>query len=151
MNTLGKLVCPACRGTSQEVIEHREGRDTRGVFSRRRRRCLACDHRWTTEERVGEAPPGRQRTRAPGYALGPPAGLTGADFRRRRLALGLTQEQAAARAGVSRATYAQMEQPSPSRRHIAVTRPLWLDTDRALTQAEVDAARALSDRNGGAG
>lgn len=40
--------CPTCRATDSVVIDSREW--TSGTVVRRRRRCPACDARWTTWE-----------------------------------------------------------------------------------------------------
>ncbi len=42
--------CPFCQDTDNKVIDSRESHE--GAVIRRRRRCLACDKRFTTYERV---------------------------------------------------------------------------------------------------
>lgn len=138
------MVCPACRGTDQVVLETRDRTDDAGDYTLRRRRCETCDHRWTTEERVEEAPPDHEQTRRPSDPLGPPPGLTGADVRRRRLFLEVSQPQVAKLANVSISTLAQIERPRPARLTASVTRVLWLRVDDVLTRLEAERALALS-------
>ena len=42
--------CPKCRSQNDKVIDSRASRE--GATIRRRRQCLACDHRFTTYEEV---------------------------------------------------------------------------------------------------
>ena len=46
--------CPACGGLDDKVIDSRTADD--GAAIRRRRECLACNRRFTTYERLEEAP-----------------------------------------------------------------------------------------------
>ena len=46
--------CPSCSGFDDKVIDSRTADD--GVAIRRRRECLACGRRFTTYERLEEAP-----------------------------------------------------------------------------------------------
>jgi len=46
--------CPFCRIDNDKVVDSRSGED--GATIRRRRKCLACDRRFTTYERVEETP-----------------------------------------------------------------------------------------------
>ena len=46
--------CPACGGVDDKVIDSRTADD--GAAIRRRRECLACSRRFTTYERLEEAP-----------------------------------------------------------------------------------------------
>lgn len=46
--------CPACAGLDDKVVDSRTADD--GSAIRRRRECLECGHRFTTFERVEEAP-----------------------------------------------------------------------------------------------
>ncbi|MCX7619444.1 MAG: transcriptional regulator NrdR [Acidimicrobiales bacterium] len=46
--------CPACSGLDDKVVDSRLADD--GSAIRRRRECLACGHRFTTFERMEEAP-----------------------------------------------------------------------------------------------
>ncbi len=46
--------CPSCAGTEDKVVDSRTADE--GVAIRRRRECLACGRRYTTYERVDEAP-----------------------------------------------------------------------------------------------
>jgi transcriptional repressor NrdR len=46
--------CPACREDETKVVDSRLAED--GAAVRRRRQCLACQHRFTTFERVDEVP-----------------------------------------------------------------------------------------------
>jgi transcriptional repressor NrdR len=46
--------CPACRAEDTKVVDSRTAAD--GAAIRRRRLCLSCGHRFTTYERVEEAP-----------------------------------------------------------------------------------------------
>jgi transcriptional repressor NrdR len=46
--------CPSCAGTEDKVVDSRTADD--GAAIRRRRECLACGRRYTTFERVDEAP-----------------------------------------------------------------------------------------------
>jgi transcriptional repressor NrdR len=46
--------CPFCGGVSDKVVDSRESRE--GEVIRRRRECLACQRRFTSYERVEEAP-----------------------------------------------------------------------------------------------
>lgn len=48
------MKCAYCQHTETEVIETRESEDL--AVTRRRRRCLACDKRFTTYERVENVP-----------------------------------------------------------------------------------------------
>lgn len=42
------MLCPHCRSTRITVTNTNDYRDGKEI--RRRRKCLACDHRWTTLE-----------------------------------------------------------------------------------------------------
>ena len=46
--------CPSCSGVDDKVVDSRTADD--GAAIRRRRECLACGRRYTTFERVDEAP-----------------------------------------------------------------------------------------------
>jgi len=46
--------CPFCGGVADRVVDSRESRE--GEVIRRRRECLACQRRFTSYERVEEAP-----------------------------------------------------------------------------------------------
>ncbi len=46
--------CPRCRADDTKVIDSREADD--GAAIRRRRSCVQCSHRFTTYERLEEAP-----------------------------------------------------------------------------------------------
>ncbi len=46
--------CPSCAGTEDKVVDSRTADE--GAAIRRRRECLACGRRYTTYERVDEAP-----------------------------------------------------------------------------------------------
>ncbi|MDQ3106222.1 MAG: transcriptional regulator NrdR, partial [Actinomycetota bacterium] len=46
--------CPGCAGFDDKVIDSRTSDD--GISIRRRRECLACARRFTTYERLEEAP-----------------------------------------------------------------------------------------------
>ena len=46
--------CPACGGFDDKVVDSRQSED--GGAIRRRRSCLACQHRFTTFERLEEVP-----------------------------------------------------------------------------------------------
>jgi transcriptional repressor NrdR len=46
--------CPWCRSLDDKVVDSRLGED--GLVIRRRRECLSCARRFTTYERLGEAP-----------------------------------------------------------------------------------------------
>lgn len=46
--------CPRCRADDTKVIDSREAED--GAAIRRRRSCVQCSHRFTTYERLEEAP-----------------------------------------------------------------------------------------------
>jgi transcriptional repressor NrdR len=46
--------CPFCRIDNDKVVDSRSGED--GATIRRRRKCLACERRFTTYERVEETP-----------------------------------------------------------------------------------------------
>jgi len=46
--------CPFCGGVADKVVDSRESRE--GEVIRRRRECLACQRRFTSYERVEEAP-----------------------------------------------------------------------------------------------
>lgn len=50
MFTLGDMHCPACRASETRVIDSRPAED--GTAVRRRRACEACEHRFTTYERL---------------------------------------------------------------------------------------------------
>ena len=49
------MKCPFCGELENKVIDSRLGKD--GLSIRRRRECLACEHRFTTYERVEEIQP----------------------------------------------------------------------------------------------
>ncbi|HSM99091.1 MAG TPA: transcriptional regulator NrdR, partial [Gallionella sp.] len=44
------MKCPFCKGPDTQVVDTRENED--GDCIRRRRRCLSCDKRFTTNETV---------------------------------------------------------------------------------------------------
>ena len=46
--------CPSCAGLEDKVVDSRTADD--GAAIRRRRACLACGRRFTTFERIEEAP-----------------------------------------------------------------------------------------------
>ena len=46
--------CPFCSAVDDKVIDSRASNDQ--MVIRRRRECLACDRRYTTYERIEEAP-----------------------------------------------------------------------------------------------
>ncbi|MDP8991981.1 MAG: transcriptional regulator NrdR [Actinomycetota bacterium] len=46
--------CPVCASTEDKVVDSRTADD--GAATRRRRECLACGRRYTTYERIDEAP-----------------------------------------------------------------------------------------------
>ena len=46
--------CPSCSYPDTKVVDSRSAED--GAAIRRRRECLSCGFRFTTYERVGEAP-----------------------------------------------------------------------------------------------
>lgn len=48
------MKCPFCGGIADRVVDSRESRE--GEVIRRRRECLACQRRFTSYERVEEAP-----------------------------------------------------------------------------------------------
>lgn len=48
------MKCPFCDGVADKVVDSRESRE--GEVIRRRRECLACQRRFTSYERVEEAP-----------------------------------------------------------------------------------------------
>ena len=48
------MLCPSCRADETKVVDSRLAAD--GTAIRRRRRCEACEHRFTTFERVEEVP-----------------------------------------------------------------------------------------------
>ena len=48
------MKCPFCGGVSDRVVDSRESRE--GEVIRRRRECLSCQRRFTSYERVEEAP-----------------------------------------------------------------------------------------------
>ena len=48
------MKCPFCGGVADKVVDSRESRE--GEVIRRRRECLACQRRFTSYERVEEAP-----------------------------------------------------------------------------------------------
>lgn len=48
------MLCPICRADETKVVDSRLASD--GAAIRRRRRCQACEHRFTTFERVEEVP-----------------------------------------------------------------------------------------------
>ena len=52
--TFGGVKCPWCSGVEDKVVDSRLADD--GVAIRRRRECLECSRRFTTFERVEEAP-----------------------------------------------------------------------------------------------
>ena len=49
------MKCPSCGATENKVIDSRLSRD--GEITRRRRECEACEHRFTTYERLEEFQP----------------------------------------------------------------------------------------------
>jgi transcriptional repressor NrdR len=52
--TVGLVRCPGCAGFDDKVIDSRTADD--GAAIRRRRECLTCGRRFTTYERLEEAP-----------------------------------------------------------------------------------------------
>lgn len=48
------MYCPVCQADDTKVVDSRLASE--GAAVRRRRRCPSCDHRFTTFERVDEAP-----------------------------------------------------------------------------------------------
>ena len=52
--TVGCVQCPWCRGLDDKVVDSRLAGD--GAAIRRRRECLSCGRRFTTYERLEEAP-----------------------------------------------------------------------------------------------
>src|ERR1700691_5047053 len=52
--TVGAVRCPWCQSLEDKVVDSRLTED--GVATRRRRECLACNRRFTTYERLEEAP-----------------------------------------------------------------------------------------------
>ncbi len=48
------MICPYCGSRRDKVIDSRQSKE--GDVIRRRRRCLACDRRFTTYERIDEIP-----------------------------------------------------------------------------------------------
>jgi transcriptional repressor NrdR len=48
------MKCPFCGGNEDSVIDSREGQE--GNVVRRRRKCLKCERRFTTYERIDEIP-----------------------------------------------------------------------------------------------
>lgn len=48
-------ICPSCRGTKIAVIDSRPGSAAQNAPIRRRRKCKACEHRWTTYEVAEES------------------------------------------------------------------------------------------------
>lgn len=48
------MLCPSCRAGDTKVVDSRIAEE--GSAIRRRRRCLTCDHRFTTFERIDHAP-----------------------------------------------------------------------------------------------
>ena len=48
------MQCPSCNHPEERVVDSRTSRG--GRATRRRRECLACEHRFTTYEQVEEAP-----------------------------------------------------------------------------------------------
>lgn len=49
------MLCPVCGGPSTKVLDSRDAQGGRAV--RRRRKCTACGHRFTTHERIEETVP----------------------------------------------------------------------------------------------
>lgn len=49
------MLCPVCGGPSTKVLDSRDAQGGRAV--RRRRKCQACGHRFTTHERIEETLP----------------------------------------------------------------------------------------------
>lgn len=54
MNYRAAVRCPSCASTEDKVVDSRTADE--GAAIRRRRECLACGRRYTTYERVDEAP-----------------------------------------------------------------------------------------------
>lgn len=48
------MFCPSCRADDTKVVDSRLAEE--GAAIRRRRRCLSCEHRFTTFERIDHAP-----------------------------------------------------------------------------------------------
>src|SRR5437763_13385618 len=53
-SSVGRMRCPACTSLDDKVVDSRLADD--GAAIRRRRECLACGRRFTTFERMEEAP-----------------------------------------------------------------------------------------------
>src|SRR5437764_14075712 len=53
-SSVGPMRCPACASIDDKVVDSRLADD--GAAIRRRRECLACGRRFTTFERLEEAP-----------------------------------------------------------------------------------------------
>src|SRR5947209_4911192 len=53
-SSVGRMRCPACTSLDDKVVDSRLADD--GAAIRRRRECLACGRRFTTFERLEEAP-----------------------------------------------------------------------------------------------
>ncbi len=51
---MGRVRCPWCQSLEDKVVDSRLAED--GVAIRRRRECLSCNRRFTTYERLEEAP-----------------------------------------------------------------------------------------------
>ena len=53
-DSVHRMRCPVCGGVDDKVVDSRTADDDAAI--RRRRQCLACNHRFTTYERLEELP-----------------------------------------------------------------------------------------------